>query len=1370
MSSISERVAALPAEKRTLLERRLREAKGIAPGTAIPKLERQNNVFPLSSTQERMWLDHHWYESFPLYTEAIVVRLVGRLQKNHLERSVSEIVRRHEILRTHFENRDGRLVQVVAAPMPATITLIDLCSISRDRRESEVRRLATVEAEWRFALDRLPLFRFTLLRLDISEHVLIFSAHHIIFDGWSVGIIYEELFRLYQAYCEGRSSRLPSLPLQYADYAVWQRDRLAGNALDGELSYWKTRLKDCSTAIELATDRPRPPVRSVEGTRERFMLPAASSDLLSEMANRRGVTMFMMLLTAFQVLLNRYTAEERIAVGAPNTNRNRKELESLIGPFINTFVLATDFSGDPSFVDALSRVQATTIEAYANRELPFEKLVAELQPDRDLSRTPLFQVMFDLQRLPAPTEPAGLSATYVEGNSGTSKFELSLLLRLTGDGISGVWEYSTRLFDRATILRMQDHYRTIIHGVLDDSNRRLSEISLMNDEERRQVLIKWNDTDAPCPEICIQHLFEMQVERTPDRVAVGFEPDSLTYRALNERANRLASWLQQRGVGSEVIVGAHLERSKDLPVALLGILKAGGAYLPLDALLPGERVKLMVDECRVPLILTTSSLKRELSALSTEVVPIDSEWKAVIRHDKQDCACDAGPENLAYVIYTSGSTGAPKGVAVTHRGVVNFLRSMQRDPGLTGDDVLLAVTTLSFDIAFLELFLPLTTGARVVLADRETVFDGIKLAAAIGRYDITAMQATPATWRLMRESGWQDDRGLKILSGGEALSRELANGMLGSGSQLWNLYGPTETTIWSAAYRVESREGTVAIGHPISNTQVYLLDKQFQPSPIAIGGELYIGGHGLARGYLGRPELTAQRFVPDPFGRGLGARLYRTGDLARYRNDGEIEFLGRVDHQLKVRGFRIEPAEVESALESHPSVRKSVVVARKDSRGYDRLVGYLVLESGSAPSVEQLRGHVRNRLPEYMSPSVFVFLESFPLTANGKLDRARLPEPEFPSGLSQSEYIPPSTITEMALGAIWSDLLSYEKIGVHDNFFDLGGYSLLAASLVSKIRNVLGIEAPLSKIFELPTIAGLSDWIDRAHDAPDRVSLPECIVPIQPSGTRSPIFLVHPASGSPNCYVDLAVSIDSDQPLYGFQSPGLITGSRSATRMDEMAGMYIEAMRQIQPAGPYVIGGWSFGSFVALEMARQLEENGHEVALLVLLDTMPQENGGHPLWKNPGYVLSFGTSIVRVLIGPKLPRSYADLKSLADWMGIGLPDSFSGVLRRNTVYQLRFLGGVCLGLVRSLQVFRSNLLSFLRYRPAPFKGRVALLRACERLSNDDGYSADRPNSLAPGGVDVCYVPGNHMTMFDKENAAALAATLDECIAKARQMS
>lgn len=1035
---------------------------------------------PLSFAQQRLWFLHELEEEQQaLYNVSKAFQLHGPLDITALEQSVIAIVRRHEVLRTTFAMYNGAPVQTILADARAPFSIEDLQHLSQQEQAGSVQQFAVEEAQCPFDLEQGPLLRVRLLRVAPAEHLLLLTMHHIVSDAWSTGIFFQELAHVYHARLARESISLPDLPIQYADFAVWQRNWLQGDRFERLAAYWKNQLKAIPPILELPIEHPRPVIQSFQGKTLRFSLSAALCQKLTALSQQAGTTLFMTLLAAFVALLARYSGGDDIVVGSPIANRGHPALESLIGFFVNTLVLRVNVSGNPMFFDVLQRVRQVTLEAYEHQDLPFERLVEILQPERNLHASPLFQVMFVFQNAPRTViELSGLTVKSIEFDPGTAKFDLTLSVVETAQGtLEGAIEYATDLFDAETIRRMIGHLQTIFTGIVQDPRKRISELPLLTNEERQQIVEQWNDTQVSyAAQGFLPDLFETQVRHSPDAIAVVFDKARLTYQELNQRANHVAHYLRNLGVGPEVLVGIYVERSLEMVVGLLGILKAGGAYVPLDPEFPQARIQFMLENSEVSVLLTQQALEKRLPPNQALKVFLDADWERIAVTNVKNPLHRLHGENLAYVIYTSGSTGLPKGVQISHNALRNFLLSMRQKVGITARDALLAVTTLSFDIAGLELFLPLIAGATVVVADRDTTMDGRRLSERLEQDGVTLMQATPATWRLLFASNWRSMPALRALCGGEALPRDLAAQLLNSVASLKNVYGPTETTIWSSLHQVAPSDPLIPIGKPIGNTQFYVLDAFFHPTPVGVPGELYIGGAGLARGYFKRPDLTAEKFTPHPLSSTPGERLYKTGDLVRYLPDGNIEFLGRSDYQVKIRGFRIELGEIEAALSECPAIRQAIVVVQGEDLDTRRIAAYIVPRDNSV-SIETLQGVLKEKLPDYMIPSVFVFLDALPLTPNGKIDRRALPAPSAERPQLQAQYVAPRTPVEDLLVGIWSELLELDRIGIHDNFFHAGGHSLLGTQLISRMSQAFGMHFPLRALFDKPTVAGLAELI-----------------------------------------------------------------------------------------------------------------------------------------------------------------------------------------------------------------------------------------------------------------------------------------------------
>jgi amino acid adenylation domain-containing protein len=1023
----------------------------------------------------------------PIYNSPTAVRLQGLLNPNGLQQALSTIIRRHEVLRTHFVSEDGVPRQIIGEPNEIVpLPVIDLSRSPVRQREGEVERLLQVEASRSFDLTHDHMLRATLLRLDPMDHVLVISMHHIASDGWSLGVLFRELTVLYEGFVSGHAPSLPELPIQYSDYALWQRESLEGAAMENQLAYWRQQLASAPGFLELPTDHPRPTVQRFRGHWQFRRLPKSLAEALKRLSQRQGATLFMTLLAAFQALLHRYTNQEEILVGSPVAGRGRIETENLIGLFINTLVMRTDLSGNPAFRELLLRVRESTLGAYAHQDLPFEKLVQEMRPGRTSGYTPLIQVLFVLQNTPAQclklTDVTVTPIPVDKVHTGSSKFDLTFQIEENDREMTLAVEYNTDLFERDSIARMLENFRSLLEGILVNPDQKISELPLLTAAERRRVLVEWNDTHTVYPAgKTVPQLFEQQQAKTPDSVALKFGGLQLTYRELDARVSCLAQALRLRGVSRGQRVGLCIERGADMIAVVLGILKAGAAYVPLDPSLPEDRLRFMADDAQLDLLVSTTALAGCFNLPRERQLLLDVDAKTIASIPDSCLPVDAStahPGDPAYVIYTSGSTGKPKGVVVPHRAVVNFLTSMAREPGLTSDDVLVAVTTLSFDIAVLELQLPLTLGATVVIATYDETIDGPALGSLLEKHRATVMQATPVTWRLLLKAGWTRRTPFKALVGGETMPNDLADQLIACGVELWNMYGPTETTVWSTCTRISDTSNGITIGRPIANTIVRILDARKNLCPIGVPGELCIGGDGVTLGYWNRPELTADRFIPDPFSTTPGATLYRTGDRARWRNDGMLEHLGRLDFQVKLRGFRIEPGEIEAGIAQHPAVREVAVIAREDVPGDKRLVAYLVAENPPHDLTDQLRALVRAAMPQYMVPAHFVTLKALPRTHNGKLDRKALPAPSAGDGPPRGEAVSPRTPTEEMVVGVFRDVLNRTDFGVYDNFFDLGGNSLLAARIMFQLRAASGRDLPLRVLFERQNVSALAEAID----------------------------------------------------------------------------------------------------------------------------------------------------------------------------------------------------------------------------------------------------------------------------------------------------
>ncbi len=1090
-------------ESPTVVEQAVRVETALRSGEEIqtPSMKRVDwdKDLLLSFAQERLWFIDQLEPNSSLYNCPATVRLTGKLNVEAFQRCLSEIVRRHEALRTTFVTLDGKPIQVISPPRPLSLFRLDLSDLPKEVRESEAAQLAEAEAERPFDLAQGPLLRVSLIRLAEEEHLVLFTMHHIISDGWSVTVLIREVAALYDAFSRGEASPLQELPIQYADFAMWQREWLRGEVLERQLGYWREQLEGAPPLLELPADRPRPAVQTYSGATESIVLPEELVEEIRKLSSQEGVTLFMFMLAAFKVLLSRYTGQNDIVVGTPIAGRHHTEIEALIGFFVNTLVLRTDLSGAPSFTELLSRVREVSLNAYAHQDLPFEKLVEELNPERSLNYSPFFQVIFRLQNLQqeALTLP-GLSLSTLGTESAMAKFDLIHTVVETDQGLISNLHYNTDLFDVTTIRRMLKHFQALLEGIVANPEQKIYELPLLDEEESRQLLIDWNQQPTEAlPDTCVHEMFEAQVERAPHSVAVMFEDEQLTYGELNERANQLAHHLQSLGVGPESTVGLFFERGFEMIVSILGVLKAGGACVPLDPSYPDKRLTFMLDNAGAGTLLTQQHLVSSLPENHAQVVCVDTIRPSLAAESKANSRRVAGAQNLAYVLYTSGSTGSPKGVLLHHRGLVNRLRAGQSAYNLSAFDRVMHKASFSFDASLWEIFWPLTVGARLVLAQPGGQQDSTYLAQAVERHGVTVMHFVPSMLRVFLEEPDLESKCFslrRMFCGGEVLPVELVNRFFERlGASLHNQYGPTETSVnvlyWTC--RRDEQPYTIPIGRPFDNIRLYVLDEHMKPVAVGVKGELYIGGAGVTRGYMNRPDLTAERYLPDPFGGVEGERLYRTGDRVRYLQDGAIEFAGRVDHQLKIRGFRIEPGEIKALLAKHPAIDDAFVLAREDGSGAIRLVAYVVTsQNQEPPAVRELRGYLKERVPDYMVPSSFVFLDAMPLTPNNKVDHRALPAPEQTRPELEVEFMASRTPVEEALASLWTHILGVDQVGIHDNFFELGGHSLLATQVVSRIRETFKIELPLRTVFGSPTISELAEHVEAAVKAGQGVEAP----------------------------------------------------------------------------------------------------------------------------------------------------------------------------------------------------------------------------------------------------------------------------------------
>ncbi|MBW4499701.1 MAG: amino acid adenylation domain-containing protein [Scytonema hyalinum WJT4-NPBG1] len=1384
MDNISQKIAALSPAKRALLELKLKnKTTDVKTQQTIPKRTNESTAL-LSFAQQRLWFLEQLEPNSPLYHIAEVLRLQGDLNVNVLQQSLDGIVAHHEVLRTNFIAQDGDPVQVISEPRSVELKVIDLTGYPPTERSTQVQQLLQNESQRPFDLTSDLMFRACLVQLEPQEHILVLVMHHIASDGWSRSILFEQLTTLYQAFKEGLPNPLPKLPIQYADYAVWQRQWLSGEVLENQLNYWKQQLKGATPVLELPTDRQRPPVQTYRGAKHFVVLPQSLSQALSTLSRQEGVTLFMTFLAAFQILLHRYSGQEDIVVGSPIAGRNHPEIERLIGFFVNTLVLRTDMSGNPSFRELLQKVRAMAMSAYVNQDLPFEKLVEELQPERSLSYNPLFQVMFAFQNTPQQTfELPGLTITSTYVDRLTSKFDLTLFIVETGQGLQEIWEYNTDLFDASTISQISGHFQTLLEGIVANPQQHISKLPLLTADQQHQLLFEWNNTQTDYPHKCIHELFEQQVKLTPDAVAVVFENQQLTYRELNNRANQLAHYLRDFGVGPDVSVGICVQRSLEMVVGVLGILKAGGAYVPLDPAYPQERLSYMLQDSHAAVLLTCENLVTVLPEHDAHVVCLDTDWDVIAQASKENVVNEVQPENLAYVIYTSGSTGMPKGVAMKQLPLSNLISWQLENSTVSTGARTVQFSPISFDVSFQEIFSTWCSGGTLILITDDLRRDATALLDFLNHKAINRLFLPFVALQQLAEVAVGSESVpihlQEIITAGEQLQITPALTNLFSklpSCTLHNHYGPSEShvvTAFTLADSVQSWAALPPIGRPIANTSIYILDSNLQPVPIGVPGELYIGGVALARGYLNRPELTAEKFIRDPFSQKEKAYMYKTGDLARYLSDGNIEYFGRCDNQVKIRGFRIELGELEAVLSQHPSVHQAVVIVRQDVPGDKRLVAYVVPDQDSVPTTGELRNFLKEKLPEYMVPSAFVLLDVLPLTPSGKVNRRSLPAPDITKLEPEASYVAPRNDTEHQLTQIWAEILGIQPVGVRDNFFDLGGHSLLAVKLFAQIEKKFAKKLPLATLFQSGTVEAIAQLLSPkekpvdnqvlagAHEHTSEASW-SCLVPIQTKGSKPPLFCIHPLGGETLCYRNLSLHLGQEQPLYGLQPQGLDGKQLPLTRIEEMAALYIKEIQTIQPNGPYFLGGYSMGGIIAYEIAYQLNRQGQKVALLAMFDSgIPGTATRLPLisriFMHINNLLQRGPSYLR--------------KKLIGWFEWGN-------------YHLRAKYMHFLGIKEPLpkedrhwDIIDANMLAWSEYTYQPYSEQITLLRVDENSHDSQDHAVgvkSEPllgwDKLVSGGIDVHYIPGSHFTLFDEPHVRILAEKLKPCLEKAQRNS
>ncbi|WP_392534066.1 amino acid adenylation domain-containing protein [Nostoc sp. C117] len=1317
---------------------------------------------PLSFAQQRLWLLAQLQGSSASYNMPMVLQLHGNLNIDALHSSLAYLLNRHESLRMHFPTVAGH-PQIVIKNLDdiEVLTVLDSQNLKLGTAKKEtlshsptLQHFIDAHVQEPFDLNTGPLFKAKLLQLEGQKYVLLINMHHIISDGWSMGVFVRELRQVYTAFTQGQTPNLAPLPIQYSDYANWQRNWLQGKVLETQIDYWKNQLQDTPPLLELPTDYPRPALQSYRGDRDRYSLSPDLTLAIKTLSQQQGASLFMTLLAAFSILLSRYSRQEDLCIGSPIANRTHSHTEGLIGFFVNTLILRNQIKPEQSFIEFLQQTSQTCLDAYSHQDIPFEYLVEQLQPERSLSHNPLFQVMLALENNESPDlSLPGLEIEWLPLTYPFAKFDLALMVVESDNQLNLTWEYATDLFEKNTIQRMAEQFEVLLKGIVDNPQQPIKTLPLMTAPELLQ-LQRWNQTQTDYPyDKTLVDLFEQQVAKNPNNLALVFESQSLTYQQLNQKANQLAHYLiENQQIKPDTLIGICAERSLEMIIGLLGILKAGGAYVPIDPNYPQERIAFMLEHSKTLVLLTQSFLLDQLPLANLEnpcqVICLDE--KTFTEASKENLSPQITPNNLAYIIYTSGSTGRPKGVMIEHQAIVNLALSWGKTFQVEHHSRLLQFASFSFDLSIGEIATTFVTGACLYLAKKETLLPSQILVDFLSDRQITHSFLSPSVLSVLPQATLPDLQCLTV--GGEACPAELVT-QWGTGRRLFNCYGPTESTVVAAIAICQPNGKKPPIGQPLSNIRIYILDVHNQPLPPGIPGELSIAGVGLARGYLNRPDLTTEKFIEvELFGK--IERIYKTGDLARWGFDGNLEYLGRIDDQVKLRGFRIELGEIESILLQHPSVKEAIVTLYK-TESNQSLISYV---TGITNDLSiQLKNHLKSRLPDYMIPAQIVVLNELPLTPNGKVDRKALPAPNI---LINGLYEAPRNEVEQQLAQVWSAVLEHRDIGIHDNFFDLGGHSLLAIKLLNNIQQVFDQQLSLSSLFQNPTIAQLAEQLCNAEIQqlnPDLLSF-------ESQGDATPLFLLPGANGHSFYFRDLAINLGIERPVYGLETPGRDGSSALPKSVADHASQLIEVLRQKQAKSPYILAGYSSGCAVAFEIASQLEQQGETVSLLAMLDA--------GLVSKPEYFsnrteLDWIWQLIRrleILKGVSFGLEYDDLAAQTN-------DQTMWDLAAEYLYQHNILPEhSTLSLLKTnMKVMKGLTLNYANYQPNhPICAPIILFRAQEVheivLQEIQAFSDyDLPDwgwqTYTKKPVKVISVPGNHGRMLYEPNVKLLATQL-----------
>jgi amino acid adenylation domain-containing protein len=1292
------------------------------------------------------------------YNESFSLQLSGSLNQEAMLRAIQDISNRHEALRSCF-SADGKYI-CVYKELVLDVERYDISDKSIIEQQRYIDKQNQQAALTSFNLVTGPLFKVVLLKLANEEHILTFTIHHIVCDGWSIGIIMQELSKLYNVYINNEPVQLAQAPA-FSDYAVSQLSFEQSAAYKETANYWFNQFKGSNHSLNLPTDLPRPSLRTYKSHRDDFSLDISLVSALKNLAKTNGSSFVTTLLTAFEIFLQCLTSQEEIILGLPAAGQSATGNYGLVGHCVNLLALRSYPKGELSFKGYLKQRTSAILDAYDRQLYTFGSLLKSLNIPRDASRIPLVPVMFNIDMgMDDHVAFTGLQHRLISNPREYESFELFVNISGREDKLVLEWSYNTQLFKATTIRNMMGEFEFLLKQLVNDPNILINDIILKNTSELTKQLSIWNDTVATYPkDKGLHQLISKRAAKFGDRVAVKFTDETLTYRQLNDQANQLAALLISGGVKKGDKVAFAIDRSERLVVVMLGIMKTGAVYVPVDPQFPLNRINHMLSDSGAVLLLTTDNLKERYQSNTRKLV-IENIWPQLEQFPVTDPGVDVTGDDLVYILYTSGSTGLPKGVQIAHHNLVNFLYSMQKTPGITSADKLLAVTTISFDISGLELLLPLISGAQVVIADSAEAKDGRSLLDIIRSEKVTIMQATPYTWRIMLEAGWDASTPLKVICGGEALPKELAEKIIPQAESLWNVYGPTETTIWSTIKQIKAGNSLITIGRPIDNTSVYILDSFLNPLASDIAGEIYIGGDGVAKGYLNQSGLTAEKFIRDPFSKKPGAKMYRTGDLGRFMDNGEIECLGRVDAQIKIRGYRIEAGEIEYHLVNQYNVKEAVVLAQPDKNGINKLVAYMVIHDGyqaenKTDQVNGWRTALKAVIPDYMVPDDLIIIAAMPLTPNGKIDKKALADQQTEPAENMHRYVAPRTDVEKLVADIWSEYLEVETIGIFDNFFELGGHSLIAVQVMTRIEKLTGKRLPLAALFDNSTVEKLALMLEM-----DGKSIVwDSLVPIKPNGNKMPLYIVHGAGLNVLLFNTLASGMDADQPVYGLQAKGLNGVDEPLSNIIDIAAHYNASIIAQNPNGPYALAGYSFGGIIAFEMARQFMEQGKQVKMLAMLDTYAYRSPYYDPW---------------LTMQVKRGRFFA--RKL--YYNLLFPNGFTNTVVHTGKAAKRGVTKLAWKLFKdekqegffgyANKIDEMNILAEKRYKLEPNNIAIELFRAEDHTfyMDDFEYLGWKPYAL--NGVNVHKIPGGHNSIFKAPNDKIFANILQNCLNKANQ--